>query len=320
MFRKVKLKTLSIIFGALLITTVGVRLMDNSTGINTLKPVLFDIDAEQVTSLIIQPRVLKGQNIELKKEGKQWRVLSEGHNYNGDATTINNLISQVNGLKPIRLAARDKSRWEKFELTDSLASVVKLMGSNGELAQLYIGKFSYQMPKQQMPNQNPYMRQQGTMTTYVRSGEDEEVFAVEGFLGSSVNRNADAFRNKQVVKVNKDEINKLTFEYPTDSSFTMVKNENVWMSDGIALDSTSVANYLSGISTLNAASFTNEVLQQPTHRVKIQTNSAKTIEVHAKLEGNEAIMTSTQNQGSTFKERKNLVFEKLFTSKQNLQK
>lgn len=321
MFRKLNLKTLSIAFVALLVITIGVKVIDNSKGINTLKGVLFDLDQEQVTSVIVQPRAMKGQTIELKKEGNQWRVLADGQNYNGDASVITGLINQVNGLKPIRLAARDKDRWEKYELTDSLASVVKLMDSNGELARLYIGKFSYQMPKQQpMMNQNPYMRPQGTMTTYVRCGDDNEVYAVEGFLGSTVNRDVDAFRNKQLVKVNKGEINKITFEYPADSSFTIVKNENVWMSDGITLDSASVANYLSAITALKGTSFTNEAPQNMTHHIKIQTGPMNTIEVQAKLEDDQVILTSTQNPGSVFKENKDRNFEKLFISKQSLEK
>jgi len=311
---------LSITFGALLVIVIGVKILDNSKGINTLKGVLFEIDQELVTAVILQPHVLQGEQIELKKEGDQWRVLFKGKNYNGDATLITGLINQVNGLKPLRLAARDKDRWEKFELTDSLASEVILMGKEGELARLFIGKFSYQVPKQQMVNQNPYMRQQGTMTTYVRNGDDQEVYAVEGFLGSSINRDAAAFRNKQLVKVNQTDIHKITFEYPADSSFTMVKNENVWMNDGVKLDSTSVANYLSGITSLNGTSFIDDQPQPFTHRVKIQFGQSKVVEIQAKLEEADAIMTTTQNPGSVFKENKDRNFKKLFISKQSLMK
>lgn len=320
MFRKLNLKTLSLTFGALLVITIGVKMMDRSNGSSTLKSVLFEIDTDQVSSVVIQPRMLNGESIELKKEGDQWRVLAKGKNYNGDASLITSLINQVNGLKPIRLAARDKDRWGKFELSDSLASVVKLMGNEGELARLFIGKFSYQMPKQQIPNQNPYMRPQGTMTTYVRNGDDKEVYAVEGFLSSSINRNADAFRNKQLLKVNKADINKITFEYPADSSFTIVKNEHVWMCNGMELDSASVTNYLSGLTRLTGASFTDDPPQQYTHRIQIQTGQTDAVVIQAKPKDDDVFMTSTQNPGSVFKEKKDRNFEKLFISKQSIEK
>jgi len=322
MYKKLNIKTLSAVFIILLIVTVGVKIVDNAKGTNTLKSVLFEIDKDQVTSIVLQPRVLNGKQVELKKEGDAWKVIADGKHYNGDVSVITGLLNQVNGLKPIRLAARSKDKWSKFDLTDSLASVVTLMGNDGELARLYIGKFSYLQPRQApMMNQNPYQQQpRGTMTTYVRSENEQEVFAVEGFLGSSVNRDANAFRNKKLLKVNPSTISKLTFDYPADSSFTMVKNENVWMSNGLPLDSASVASYLSSISTLNGSTFTDDEVTPFTHQVKIQDDQMNIIEVKATLKGEQAIISTTQNRGSLFEEPKDRNFKKVFISKHSLQK
>ncbi len=320
MFRKFNLKKLSIIFAALLIVFVVTRLIDSSKGVNTLKAYLFEVDANDITSVIIEPKVLNGKQIELKKEGEEWKVLKDGKSYNGDANLINNLISQVNKLKPRRLAARNKDKWEKFELTDSLSSLVTLMGGSEELASLYIGKFSYLQAKQNpMMQQNPYyQRPGGTMTTYVRTGDEKEVYAVEGFLGSMINRDVDAFRNKQIVKTTKQDINKITFTYPSDSSFTMVKNEDKWMSNGMELDSVSVDKYLNSIRSLNGSSFTDENPGSFDYSVSIQDNKMKITEIKAALNADEAIITTSQNQGSIFKEKKDRNFDKLFISKVSL--
>ncbi len=317
MFRKFSLKTLSIIFAALLVLVVTTRIVDKSTGSNTLKSVVFDINTDEISSVVIYPKMLKGDKIELKKDGEDWKIIQAGKTYNGDAAAIDRLINQVNQLKPLRLAARKTDQWEKYELTDSLCSKVQLMKGSEELASLYIGKFSYRQAKQNpaMMQQNPYNQQpRGTMTTYVRSGDDNEVYAVEGFLGSMINRDANAFRNKKLVKVNKTNINKITFTYPADSSFTMVLNEDKWMSDGIALDSTAVANYLSKIQNLSSSGFTDKNKGAYSHTIQIQDKQMNIAEVKAYIDGENAIMVSNQNEGTNFKEKKDLNFNKLFVS------
>jgi len=319
MFRKLNIRTLVVVFAVFLVVAILVQVIDNPKGINTLKNELFTINQEEVSSVILQPRMLKGNQIELKNESGNWKVIYDGKAYNGDNNTIESLIRQLNGLKPLRLAAQNKDRWGSYELTDSLSTKVTLKGAEGELAKLYIGKFSYQQPKQNsMMQQNPYMQQRGTMTTYVRSGDDVEVYAVEGFLGSTTNRNADAFKDKTIVKVSKNDINKLAFELPNES-YMMVKNENNWMADGITLDSTAVANYLSGITNVKGATFTEEVSQAFTHKLTIYTNKGETIEVKAKLEEEDAIIASSNNVGNVFKEKKENSFTKLFVSKQSLE-
>ncbi|TRX70372.1 DUF4340 domain-containing protein [Carboxylicivirga sp. M1479] len=321
MFRKLNIKTLSWVFLGLLILTVGIKVLDNRRGVNTLKTELFNIEENVITSVIVKPKMLNGKSIELKKNNEDWRVVSDGKSYNGDAVTIEQLINQLNGLKPIRLASQTKDGWDKFELTDSLSTEVQFMGAKGELAKIYIGKFSYSQPKTNpMMQQNPYMRPQGTMTSYVRYNDEKEVYAVEGFLGSSANRNVDAFRDKTLLKTNKTNINKIEFSYPADSSFTMVKNEGVWMSNGIQLDSASVANYLSGITSLKGNSFTGGNRTSFTHKTKIFSDNGEQVEVNAVIENEEAILTTTQNQGTVFKEALSSNFNKLFISKKELLK
>lgn len=322
MFRKFNLKTLSVIFVSLLVVVVITHIVDSSKGVNTLKSELFNVDTDVVTSIIIFPKILKGGKIELKKDGENWKVMTNGKAYNGDASAINGLINQMNNLKPIRLAAQSKDSWEKFELTDSLSSKVVLKGNDNTLASLYIGKFSYLQAKQNpmMMQQNPYSQgPRGTMTTYVRADDENEVYAVEGFLGNSVNRNADGFRNKQVLKIDKSKVSKITFTYPSDSSFTMVKNEDKWMCNGVALDSVAVDGYLSKITSLRGSSFTDNAPDHFTHTVQIQDSQMATTEIKALLSGDDVVITSTQNLGSTFKEKKEVNFKKLFISKAALE-
>ncbi len=322
MFRKLNLKTLSIVFVVLLALVIITYFVDKSKGTNTLISSLYEVNANDVTTVVLSPKATDGHEIMLQKDGDNWNVVSDGKTYNGDIHVIENLISSVNKLKPLRLAAQHKEQWNKYDLTDSLCSTVKLMNGNNELARLYIGKFSYIQTKQnvQMQQQNPYAQQpRGTMTTYVRSNNDDEVYAVEGFLGRLVNQKANAFRNKQIVKVNSAKLNKITFSFPADSSFTLVKNEDKWMCDGEAADSVSVTKYLKGIANLKGSSFAIGKPSNYTYKVTIEGDGSP-VEINAALDGENAIITSSQNPGTIINDKKMNKFKKLFISKQSLYK
>ncbi len=316
MFRKIDLKILNWVFLGLLVMTVLVKVLDNSRGVNTLKSVLFDFDDDVVTSIVLKPRMLNGERIELKQNKENWNVLVNGKSYNGDVAAVKRLIHQLNGLEPIRLASQDKDRWQTFELTDSLATEVRFIGAKGELARIYIGKFSYSQARMQtMMPQNPYQRPQGTMVTYVRCNDEKEVYAVEGFLANAANRKADAFRDKTLLKTQGNNIHKIAFSYPADSSFTMVENQGQWICDGLELDSASVAEYLSDIVSLRGSNFVNELGASATHIAKIYSKDGEMLEVKALIKDNEAILMSSQNPGTVFKESLSLNFNKLFVSK-----
>ncbi len=322
MFRKLKIKTLSIIFIVLLALVVISWSVDKSKGTNTLISSVYEVNTSDVTSVVLSPKAADGHEIKLQKNGDSWNVLSEGKTYNGDSRVIEDLISSVNKLKPLRLAAQHKDQWNKYELTDSLCSTVKLMNKNNELARLYIGKFSYIQAKQnqQIQQQNPYAQQpRGTMTTYVRSNDDENVYAVEGFLGRLVNQKADAFRNKQITKVDRTKLNKITFSYPADSSFTLVKNEDKWMCDGIAADSVAITKYLNGIANLRGTAFMDKNPSNYTYKVTLE-GDGNPVEIDAAIDGENSIIASTQNPGTIISDKKMNKFKKLFISKNSLLK
>ncbi|WP_439185561.1 DUF4340 domain-containing protein [Carboxylicivirga taeanensis] len=319
MYRKLDIKTLGWAFIGLLILTVSIKALDGAKGINTLKTELFAIDENAVTSVILKPKVLMGQSLELKRNNSNWKVLVGDKAYNGDAATITGLIRQLNELKPIRLASQSKESWERFELSDSLATEVQFLGDDGLLAQLYIGKFSYTQPKMNgMLPQQPYRRPQGTMTSYVRCADEDEVYAVEGFLGSTANRNADAFRDKTILNLASRAINKIEFSYPADSSFTIVNSEGVWMSDGRQLDSVAVSSYLSGLKSLRGSAFAAASPAAMTHEAQLFLDSGESITLSAAVEKDEVVLTSSQNQGTVFQEEKNKNFRKVFIGRKEL--
>ncbi len=318
MYNKFSIKTLSIVFSVLLIFVIITEIVEKSQSKNTLRDILFTVDKSEINALKIYPRKLKGKAILLEKQDDNWLVKYEGKSFNADTNQIKTLINTFSELKPLRYAGKDEKQQEKYELNDSLCNRVLLLDKNGkELAALRIGRFSF-LQNKRMQQQNPYMQQpQGTMITYVRMENEKDIFAVEGFLSLSVNQEPDNFRNRKLLSVNKEKINKIEFIYPADSSFVLQENGKEWQINGSPADSASVAGYLFKISNCTGSNFSKQMLKNTTHSIKISTSNHQIFEIDAELQDStQVLLTSSQNKGTVFKEKFDENFERLFKSKQ----
>jgi hypothetical protein len=321
MFSKLNLKWLAGIFAGLLLIVFFLTLHDKEGSTNrnrSFKSKLTDFDSAQVTSLIISPKSNKEQFI-LKKEGKIWTVSSNEKKYNADEPGIKNLIGSLISLNPMRVAAKDKTSWNEYEVSDSSSTRVQVFSGNKSLADIYIGKFTYQQPK----NANPYVRQQGTLTSFIRVSGDNAVYALDGLLSLTFNRQASDFRNHSILNSDSKNWNKLTFTGPT-GSFNLEKQNNEWMIDGMLADSAQVAKYLTSIEHLNNTNFIDlpatdkttpdfmlniEGINMP-EPILIKAFKSDTTNLYA--------ISSTLNEGTYFSGKTSDLFRKIFIDKNNL--
>lgn len=301
MFRKINLKALIILFASLLSIVIVVKLVDSKKGSRTFKSELVSVEADDITSIEIYPKATNGKLINLFKENERWRVESEGKKYNADPSTAKRLISQLNDLKSKSVAATKQESWEKYEVTDSLGTRVKLLNGSEPLADLVIGKFSFSQPR--------------NMTSFVRLADDKEVYGVDGMLGSSFNRDVNSFRDRTIIQSDKSDWTKLTFDYPADSSFVLVENGTEWMIGNEKADSASVAQYFNKIANLSDGNFTElEPVIAPTHRLTIEgNNSMQKVEITGYWSDEENFILSTnQNNGAYFNSK--TAAEKIFVT------
>ena len=307
MFRKINNKLLYTIFVVLLAIVVLIEFIDARKGNRTFKSDLVEVVADEVTSIEIYPKATNGNLIKLFKENDFWKVESAGKKYNADQATAGRMISELNEMKPKSVVATNKESWEKFEVTDSLGTEVKLMKGTTVLADLVVGKFSYSEPR--------------NMTSYVRLKNDKEVYGVEGMLGMSFNRNLNSFRDRTVIKSNKSDWTKLTFEYPADSSFVLEKKGDKWMIGDLQADSAEVVQYFNKISGLTDGSFVD---QKPvfaaTHRLIIEGNNMmQKVEIAGYYSDPENfVFESNQNPDTYFSNKETA--KKLFVSAKSLTK
>ncbi len=290
MFRKVSIKILLSVFVVLLAIVVLVKIIDTKKGDRTFRNELVKVNADDITSILLSPKITAGKVITLKKENDSWKVISpEGEVFTADKNAASNLIAELNRMKPESVVATSKEKWGQFEVTDSLGTNVKLLKGNDVIADIYIGKFSFSQPRK--------------MTSYVRLAGDKEVYGVNGFLSMTFNRDLDSFRDKTVISSSAGDWAKLSFSYPADSSFTLAKVENDWQVNGISADSASVANYLSSITHLSGHTFAKEKpLVDASHILKIEGNNMMPpVEIKGYyLGGGQIVIESNQNPGTYF--------------------
>jgi Domain of unknown function (DUF4340) len=283
----------------------------------TLKSKIIEFDTSEVSKILLFPRISNGKAVEFNKIKGKWTVQQGSIISATQEGAVQNLFGEVLNIKAQSLAAVSKSKWKEFELTDSLATHIKLIDIKGKiLADLMIGKFNY---KQQ---DNPYGGYSGNnvqITSFVRLYSEQNVYAVDGLLPFSFNVKFDDWRDKTFIKSDKNDITGIKFTFPADSSYSLNKKDNVWKIADYVADSASIANYLVSLGSLNGENFKDDFkpVLSPVYQLSIEGNNLLNISIKCfKGDGKEEyILNSSLNPDVYFTSGKNGIFEKIFTSK-----
>lgn len=277
MLNKFRNSTLIIILIALTAIAVAMHVFSR-LGKNTFNPDIVEIDSALVSAIEYQ---LKNDTTKYKilKDNGKWWVKTSQFTSQCDTNSLANTISQLASLKALRVAAKTPDKWKDFQLDDSNATHVLVFSGKEIMAEIYFGKFSYQQ------SQNPYDQQGGQMTTYVRIGDDEAIYAVDGFFSFLFQKGATNFRYKKLVDVAISDISSLQFMYPADTSYILERVNNKWYIGEQLVDSLTINKYLNGLSYLNGNEFmdSNKPDNQkvPLYAVKIVSEQAKPLIIRA---------------------------------------
>ncbi len=176
-----------------------------------LKKSLVSMDTATVTEVRILPAKDRASEVKLVKEGNQWQVLAAKQKSRADVGAVKSMLGVVRDLRPQRLASRKKDKWELYQVGDKGTNVALYAGAK-KIADINIGKTGV------APGGSGG---RGNVFTYVRASDENEVFAVDGYIEAHFNRSFNDWRNKAFLRVKKDDITKLTFRYPADSGFVV---------------------------------------------------------------------------------------------------
>ena len=318
MFKKSGLTILSAVFVLLLALVLIFVVFDRNKNEKNFESQFVEIDTSKVSSITIYPKGAKeGEEYKMVKKSDNWKIEQNGNVYTPDKRVAKSMLDQLAKIKSERIAATKKERWQHYEVTDTVAVRIVVQEGNKTTDDLLIGKFSYQK------SQNPYQQQQGKMTTYVRERNSNTVHAVEGFLNMIFNRRVNDLRNKMLTGFDKNNITKIKFDYPADSSFTLLKNENgKWMINNSPADSAKAVNYINQISNFRAVNFVDNFNinnSQKSHELTIEGNNMSAINITAYPADtiNKYVVTSSMNVDGKFSGSQGKLFNRAFKSARN---
>ncbi len=319
MAKKFNNKTLVIVLVVLVGLFLVSRALRQKQSTGTLNTDLVQMDTSRVSSILLYPSAEQGEEIMFTRNVTKWTVKKGELVVPADNFGVTNMMTELQNLDPERLVANNRDKWEDFGVTDSLGTRVIMKEGKKVVADIVIGRFDYQ------PSPSPYGgygRNQGTGLTYVRLTDETEVYVIEGFLAMSFNQAFNAWRNQLVLQLAKNNINKLTFDYPADSGYIASNPDSVWQINNMPADSASMENYLNGLTRKSNSSFVDgfNPVTAPDYQLTIEGNLTTPVIIKAyRKSPDELIIHSSMNPESYFSSTGNGLFSQIFKSRSVLQ-
>lgn len=214
---------------------------------SNLRKQLVAIDTAAITEVQIR-LAAGGEELKLTRDGVNWKVTQGSKNAFADASAVKTALTSLTTLKPLRMVTRKKEKWNDFQVGET-GTLVSIYENGKKQDDLHIGKTNF------VQNQQGGF---GGAYTYVRVGDEDEVFAVDGFLESAFNRAHTDWRNKTFLRVSREAIAKISFSYPADSSFVLEKKDSVWLVNGAKANAANVDSFLGQLSFKNLNSFADD--------------------------------------------------------------
>jgi len=260
---------------------------------------LLTLDTSKISAVHINPAADKGE-IKLVRNGKIWEVQHNNVTARVDASLVKNALGSIHEIHPERLLTRKKDKWAHYNI-DSAATHIKVYTGQDNPTELWVGKTT------------------GGGAT-VRLKDEDNVYEVKEPLDKNFNRHFAGWRDKTFLKVDPENITRLTFEYPGDSSFVLEKSNRKWNIDNAQADSTKVSNYLNRFRSQNLSEFADDFKSEnlPVWVVTLYNNSTKTLELKGwNTDDTKWVVTSSTQPGVFFESDNKSLMNNLFAGKKS---
>ena len=293
-------KYLLIAFGLLLLFFAWKQFIASSDSRN-FKKVFIDLDTTAVTKVRIITKINEFTPIDFTKTNNVWEVSNGTISDQANQDIVQGMLSAMVNMKPERLVAKTKDKWNQYEVSDSIGAKVQVFNKTTLIADMVVGKFNFEQSTR-------------AVSTFIRQSEEEETYAVPGMLSSTFNQNFDNFRDRTFIKINTADITSLQFDYQEDSSYVLNKIEGEWSLNSQEVDSTIVQQYLDEIGSLTQRNFVDDFSKQGNiamYHLAIGGNNMSTIDIDVYKNGQELVLYSSLNENTYFKSEAVDVFNKL---------
>jgi hypothetical protein len=299
------------VLAAVLILTIVLKIpKERATFISRVA----SFDTASVTKIILNNRISNGNIVEFDRTNGKWTVKQGNIVSATQEGAVENLFGEVLNIKPQSLASVDKSRWEEFNLTDSLATRIKFLNRRGKvLADIMIGKLDLKQSDRPIGG---YSGNNVQITSYVRPYNSNEVYAVDGLLQFSFNIKFDDWRDKTFIRTVINDLTDISFIYPADSSYNLIRKDSVWYAGSVKADSAGIAEYLNSLSLMNGQEIKDgfKPASAPVYQLLIEGENSLKLSVNCYTAENtgEFILNSSLNPDVYFESKKNGIFNQLF--------
>lgn len=218
MFSKLNTRTLLILMTILGAVVAWTYFSETKQSESNFREQFVTIDTAAVKEVFIYPKASPGEEIRFFKSGDAWRVTNGKEESSVESQTIQSLFGSFASLKTKSLAATSNTQWETFLVGDTSANRIRFVTHSGTV-DMMVGKFAF----------NNEMR---SASTYVRMHDEKEVYLVDGFLSFSINQPFDSWKNRSLIRKGDQQWTKITFSYPGDSSFAILRDSTTWLLRG----------------------------------------------------------------------------------------
>jgi len=302
-------KTLLIIFVALL-AAWGLSQMNSGKRNRSFKTDLIQIDTASVTTINLYPKSDAQKEITLSKENGIWVATQGTVTTKANQGAVHALLGNLNLIKTKRVAAKKQEKWKDYEVGESSGSRVKVFAGSQLLEDFIVGRFSFN-------------QQTRSGLSFVRLTNENEVYAVDGFLSMTMSQGFSSYRMKDFLKLNTTDITSLALTNNDGSVQQFSALNGQWTKEGNPIDSTTMATYLSGIQNTFGNDFVDGLEEGTLSTQLFKTltitgnNLTAPISVNCYRDINREkpyLMRSSQNKDAIFESGTDGIFEKVFTA------
>jgi len=299
-------RTLLIVFGACLVIFFGAKLLKGNKS-SSFNDEIIKVDSARVDRIQFISPGNHPDEFELKKNGSDWVAVKGDMSVPASSQNAMAIVSQLSRLKAMRIVSKDVTHYGEYEISDSLASKVKVWEGKSQVADLEVGGFRF--------DQNTR-----SAFSFLKVAKKPEVYEVDGFLSMGLKARFDQFRDKKLVKAAQDDLTLLEWTGNGTSKQSISKEDGVWNYAGMeAVDSTKFKNYLTGLVSAQGNEFSDlkstaglSLLEKVTLTGNNMTEPTVISAFAAQDTLKPFLIASSANPDAVFKSDSNGLYKKIF--------
>jgi len=235
-------RILLIVFGICLLLFFGARLIKGNKT-SSFDDHIIKVDSVKVDRIKFITAGNHPEEFELKKNGAAWVAVQGDKIVPATSQAVESILGQLSHLTAMRIVTKDVSRFNEYEITDSLSSKVQVWEGKNQVADLEIGGFRFdQMTR--------------SAFSFIKRANKPEVYEVDGFLSMGLKARFDNFRDKKLVSASMVDLALLEWMGNNQQKQAISKEDGAWYYAGMeAVDSTKFDSYLNSLVSAQGNEF-----------------------------------------------------------------